>query len=271
MSCVVEVRGAGHDVLHAVVSEGLPALRAALSAEERGLSRHVARELKGFLGCGDPERGGYVAVGARARRPVRRVQRLGGREVKLPLRTAACAGYTLGAGVSVRASDRVGLERLCRYILRPPLAKGRLERREDGTVVVGLKRAWSDGTTALELTPSELVEKLAALVPPPHANQVIYRGVLAGNASLRGEVVPPPPAESASARQQRRSERLTRRPRVRLLGERASWAELLRRVFGVDAYRCPRCGGRLALRTLVVNPPATTKILRGLERAQGPP
>jgi len=58
---------------------------------------------------------------------------------------------------------------------------------------------------------------------------------------------------------------------VRLLGERASWSELLRRVFGVDAYRCPGCGGRLALRTLVVNPPATTKILRALERAQGPP
>ena len=138
-------------------------------------------------------------------------------------------------------------------------------------MVVGLKRAWSDGTTALELSPSELVEKLTALVPPPHANQVIYRGVLAGKASLRGEVVPPPPAESASAPQLRRSERLTRRPRVRLEGERASWADLLRRVFGVDAYRCPGCGGRLALRTVVVNPPATTKILRGLERAQGPP
>ncbi|MFM7242931.1 MAG: hypothetical protein ACKO40_01980, partial [Planctomycetaceae bacterium] len=86
---------------------------------------------------------------------------------------------------------------------------------------------------------------------------------------MRDEVVPSPPEESACAAQQRRSERLTRRPRVRLLGERASWAELLRRVFGVDAYRCPGCGGRLALRTLVVNRPATTKILRGLEQAQG--
>jgi hypothetical protein len=115
------------------------------------------------------------------------------------------------------------------------------------------------------------VEKLAALVPPSHANQVIYRGVLAGNASLRDEVVPKPPAESASAAQLRRSERLTRRARLRVEGERASWSELLRRVFGVDAYRCPGCGGRLALRTLMVNPPATTKILRALERAQGPP
>jgi hypothetical protein len=155
--------------------------------------------------------------------------------------------------------------------LGPPLAKGRLERREDGTVVVGMKRAWSDGTTALELSPAELVEKLAALVPPPHANQVIYRGVLAARAAWRREVVPKPPEESLGAAQARRSERLTRRPRIGLAGERASWAELLRRVFGVDAYRCPGCGGRLALRTVVVNPPATTKIMRDLERAQGPP
>jgi hypothetical protein len=41
----------------------------------------------------------------------------------------------------------------------------------------------------VELMPLELVEKLAARVPPPRANQVIYSGVLAGNAALRPEVV----------------------------------------------------------------------------------
>jgi hypothetical protein len=38
-----------------------------------------------------------------------------------------------------------------------------------------MKRAWSDGTATLELSPAERVEKLAALVPPPHANQIVYR------------------------------------------------------------------------------------------------
>ena len=83
--------------------------------------------------------------------------------------------------------------------------------------------------------------------------------------------MPKPALESAEAAHARRAERRTRRPRVRLAGERASWVELLRRVFGLDAYRCPGCGGRLALRWLVVNPPATTKILRGLQHAQVPP
>jgi hypothetical protein len=39
-------------------------------------------------------------------------------------------------------------------------------------------------------TPVELVERLCSLVPPPRANQVLYHGVLAANASWRREVVP---------------------------------------------------------------------------------
>ena len=54
---------------------------------------------------------------------------------------------------------------LCRYIARPPLAKERVESLPDGRVRIALKRAWSDGTTALELSRLELVERLVALVP----------------------------------------------------------------------------------------------------------
>ncbi|MDP2305578.1 MAG: hypothetical protein Q8P18_06095 [Pseudomonadota bacterium] len=46
------------------------------------------------------------------------------------------------------------------------------------------------------ISPFEFVERLVALVPPPRANQVIYRGVLAGNAAWRAEVVPKPPPEA---------------------------------------------------------------------------
>ena len=103
---------------------------------------------------------------------------------------ASCAGYNLNAGRYVPAKDRGGLERLARYLLRPPLAKARLERRADGTVVLGLKRSWSAGTTAHELFASELVEKRVVILPPPRAKEVTCRGVLAANARLRRKVVP---------------------------------------------------------------------------------
>jgi hypothetical protein len=91
---------------------------------------------------------GQAALSERAGKRARRVQVLGGKELALPTRCASFAGYSLHAGVGFKASDRAGLERLCRCILRPPLAKDSLERRDDGNVVAGLQRVWSDGTVA---------------------------------------------------------------------------------------------------------------------------
>lgn len=44
---------------------------------------------------------------------------------------------------------------------------------------------WSDGTTHLLLSPLELIEKLAALIPPPRLNLVRYHGILAPHARDR--------------------------------------------------------------------------------------
>jgi hypothetical protein len=214
---------------------------------------------------------GQAALGERAGKRARRVQVLEGKELALPPRCASFAGYSLHAEVGFKASDRAGLERLCRYILRPPLAKARLQRRDDGNVVLGLKRVWSDGTSALVFSPSELVERLVALVPPPRANQVIYRGVVAANAAWRAEVAPSRPPETPDAARARRAKRLTRHPRLRIAGERPSWSDLLERVIRVDGSACPGCGEPLMLRCMVLNPRATQRILDGLRRATGPP
>jgi hypothetical protein len=49
--------------------------------------------------------------------------------------------------------------------------------------------AVSDGTTAILFEPSEFLERLAALVPRPEKNLLIYRGLLAPNHKLRSLVV----------------------------------------------------------------------------------
>ncbi len=87
-----------------------------------------------------------------------------------------------------------------------------------------------------------------ALVPPPRANQLIYRGVVAANAAWRAEVVPSPPPETPNAAKVCRAKRLTRHPRRRLAGERPSWSDLFERVFRVGGFACPGCGGPLTLR-----------------------
>jgi hypothetical protein len=53
-----------------------------------------------------------------------------------------------------------------------------------------LKHRWRDGTNHIVFEPRELVERLAALVPPPRFHMARYHGVLGPCASLRQRVVP---------------------------------------------------------------------------------
>ena len=200
-------------------------------------------------------------------RRARRVQVLGGRPYQLPPKCANCDGYGLHAGVVIGARDRKGLERMCRYIARPPLAKPRLEERPGGGVRIRFKRPWSDGTEAIELSRVELVERLAALVPPPRANTVLYHGVLAARSALRERVRPrgrrrSQPRRAAAAR-------LAKKPSA--TSRWVPWAWLLWRAFEVDSWACPRCGQRMRLRTVVMAP-ATLEVLESLRQsARGPP
>jgi hypothetical protein len=97
---------------------------------------------------------------------------------------------SLHADVAVPAHDRRRLERLCRYVARPPLASERLEERPDGRLTLRLKTCWRDGTTHILMERSELIERLAPLIPPPRAHQVRYHGVLSPSASMRDRIVP---------------------------------------------------------------------------------
>jgi hypothetical protein len=54
-------------------------------------------------------------------------------------------GFNLQGATRVAANDKPGRERLCRYILRPPLANDRLSILHDGNVRLDFKRPWSDG------------------------------------------------------------------------------------------------------------------------------
>ncbi|MCL4685241.1 transposase [Myxococcota bacterium] len=83
---------------------------------------------------------------------------------------------------------------------RPPVATERLLRMEDGRLLYKLKHRWRDGTTHVVFEPQELVEKLAALVPPPRFHLVRYHGVLGPCASERDRVVPGAPQAHMPAR-----------------------------------------------------------------------
>ena len=88
----------------------------------------------------------------------------------------------------------------CRYVNRLPLAYGRLQRVDAERISFALKTPWNDGTTHVVFSPHELLEKLAALVPPPRVHLIRYHGLLAPHAADRTQIVPgPAPTEDAGA------------------------------------------------------------------------
>jgi hypothetical protein len=115
---------------------------------------------------------------------------------------------------------------------------------------------WRDGSTALLLDPVELLERLAALVPPPRRPLLAYHGLLAPRARWRAAIVP---AQPRAAHADVRS--LTGWP----------WARLLRRVFSLEVLVCDRCGGPRRILGAVTEPHAVRRLLAALGLAAEPP
>ena len=112
-----------------------------------------------------------------------------------------------------------------------------------------------------------MIEKLAALVPPPRLNLIRYHGVLAPNAADRAAIVPGPQAEAdeetCSGRHCGQSQTST---------YRRSWATLLARVFRIDVTTCADCGGPMKIIAALTDPSSIRRCLQGMGLpARAPP
>jgi hypothetical protein len=205
------------------------------------------------------------------------------------------SGFSVDAGVRIESHDRAALERLLRYCARPPFACGRL-RKEGTALVYRCAKQHSEpssdkrGTRAdeLQLTPLELIERIAALVPPPRTHRHRYFGVLAPNSPLRcavtalaapakqvvvqtepaatgegapgvvvpGNAVPPTPEPVAPPK----------RSKAHYL-----WAVLIARIYEVFPLLCPKCGGQMRLIAFITEGVQIRKILDHIGVDSEPP
>jgi len=138
------------------------------------------------------------------------------------------------------------------------------------------------------LTPLELIERIAQLVPPPRTHRHRYYGVLAPNSPLRGavtamaqtgQVVAPVVhgyvADAGAAAQPEPPAKPKPRPPSHYL-----WAALIARIYEVFPLICPMCGGQMRIIAFITFSADIHKILEhiGVEPeapritlARGPP
>jgi hypothetical protein len=171
-------------------------------------------------------------------------------------------GFSLHAGVAAEAHESQKLERLCRYIARPAVSEKRLSISSQGKVRYELKTPWRNGTTHVEWDSVDFIAKLAALVPPPRAHLTRFHGVFAPNAALRAQLTPSGrgkrPATDA-ARVEVSAKDVPRSPEQK---RRAmSWAQRLKRAFGIDVSTCVHCGGAVRIVASIEEPEAIRAIL----------
>jgi len=181
---------------------------------------------------------------------------------------AAVAGYSVHAGVRVPARDRMRLERLARYAGRPPLASERLSLLPDGRLLYRLKHRWRDGTTHVIYEPLELLERLAALVPPPRFNLTRYSGVLAPASAFRPLIVPQEETRARASHAGCQEEVAAAKSGSGEVKDKHGWrprnypwAQLMARVFEFDVLACPRCGAKMRILAAIDAPDAIRKIL----------
>jgi hypothetical protein len=189
------------------------------------------------------------------------------------------SGFSVHNAVTLESDDPAALERLARYLLRPPVSLARTRWDEDaGRVRYAHKDGHDrDGRPDAEnddesFDPLEFLARVLVHVPAPRLHLTRYYGAysnlargLRRRASTSGEgaawgsrstTPPDPPDPDTSFEAARRSEL------------RKRWADLLRRVYEADPLLCPHCGSTMRIVAVITERTVIRKILDHLKNRQ---
>ena len=203
------------------------------------------------------------------------------------------SGFSVDAGVCIQAHDRAGLERLLRYCARPPFSMERL-RKAGNELVYHCAKQYSEPSSdkrgfkadELTLTPLELINRIAALVPPPRTHRHRYFGVLAPNSPCRAAVTAMAAPLQAATAQTEPSTTGEGAPSAVLLDKALSntlepaqpkrpahylWAVLIARIYEVFPLLCTNCGGQMRLIAFITHSADIRQILDHIGVDSEPP
>ena len=139
----------------------------------------------------------------------------------------------------------------------------------------------------LHLTPLELIDRIAALVPPPRTHRHRYFGVLAPNSPLRAAVtaMAAAPAQSTTAQAEPATTSggadgpapmgspIAPTPELAPPKRAAHylWAVLIARIYEVSPLLCPICGGQIRIIAFITHSADIRQILEHVGANSEPP
>ena len=142
------------------------------------------------------------------------------------------------------------------------IAQDRLLELEDGRFYYRFKRVWKSGAKGIFFEGPDLLERLAALIPPPRKHQLRYHGVYAPNSRLHKSV------RCLTAEGERESRVKQRRLRHVYW---VLWATLLKHCFAFDVSVCPHCQNKMQVIAELHSPEGIKALLNYDEHARPPP
>jgi hypothetical protein len=180
-------------------------------------------------------------------------------------------GFSVDSSVRVDAGDTKALERVARYILRPPVSLERLSWHEaTGEVSYTAKSASSGHTQSERFDPLDFLARVIMHVPEPKLHTARFYGEYSSVArgkrrAEKAEQLSPEPdggTEEPSSEERRRMRR--------------SWAQSIKRIYELDPLTCPDCGAAMRIISFILEPKVVDKILNhlsqnGIEPGRGPP
>jgi len=170
------------------------------------------------------------------------------------------SGFSLHAGVAIKANERSKLEHLCRYITRPAVSTKRLSMTRNGRVRYELKTPWRNGTTHVIFEPLDFISRLVSLVPKPRVNLTRFHGVFAPNSRYRARVTA---AKRGNPKNSYSADEADQTPAEKRAS--ATWAKRLKRVFNIEIETCSECGADVRVIASIEEPVVIQKILAHLE------
>ena len=189
-------------------------------------------------------------------------------------------GFSVHNRVYVEPEDQAAVERLARYIMRPPVSLERMAWDGEGEVRYRRKGGHEDPALRLDpvetFDPAEFLARVIMHIPEPRRHLVRYYGWYSNvsrgkRRKADAELGCPAAVEgdepSRTDRDETRDARALRR----------SWAKLIKRIYEVDPLVCPSCGGEMKVIAFITEHEVVDKILRHLkrrgegQRERGPP